>query len=185
MNTFTQLLAAFFAIAFSLFSVQVSAQNNVISPINNINVVPVPAINPNLFATGTITGSITVPKKAGSYNVVLQTVKNHIQANLKATRYNLVNGSLTNPQNVANIVVTITEGTHNSSNYIFNYTAEKMPLNCPVKITISDFIAGQSGLGGTFVHFEQTQPNMIATMTSASKIFAGYHFRCTIQQIPY
>mgnify|MGYP003596497141 FL=1 len=185
MNTLTQLLAAIFTLFVGLFSTQTFAQNNAISPTNNISVTPVVGINPNLFVTGTITGSITVPKQAGSYSIALQTVKTHIQANLKATRYDLVNGSLVNPQNVNNIVVTVTEGTHNSTNYVFNYTAEKMPLNRLVKITIADFIAGQSGLGGTFVHFDQTAPNMVATMTSASKTFAGYHFRCNVQQIPY
>ncbi|MBK9461031.1 MAG: hypothetical protein IPN94_16780, partial [Sphingobacteriales bacterium] len=59
MNTLTQLLAAIFTLFVGLFSTQTFAQNNVINP-NNISVTPVVGMNPSLFVTGTITGSITV-----------------------------------------------------------------------------------------------------------------------------
>lgn len=185
MKTFVKVFALF--ALFAAFAHAAIAQNNNIplSPANsnlqNITVNPGIVVS---LATSQITGTITFSKSLG----MPANFTDKVKTNMKAYKYDLVNGQLKNPQLMNNLSLTVTDVTNASSSYYkFNYVLNgNMPMGKPIIVGIGDFcVESCGGLGGIHMVFATNPQTLIAVLTSSDKVFENYNFTADKQAIPY
>lgn len=185
MKTSVKFIVLFVAVLAFVNSAIAQTSNIQLSPVNS-NLQNI-AINPGIvvsLATSQITGSITFSKSLGLPDNFTDKVKAH----MKAYKYTLQNGQLTNPQLLNNLSISISNVTAaGASYYKYNYILSgSMPANQPIIVGIGDFcVESCGGLGGIHMLFGTNPQTLIAVLTSADKVFENYNFTAVKQAIPY